>query len=114
MLSSSGEDAAGRERLKVVVGQNDVARGRGCVADIRRSGLKGHRRFSCLFIRRTIRSPLPSTALVVRTWATRHNWRGAIGRRLARWMADQGIEKIEVLEQMVLGMHGTRRGGDGA
>jgi predicted permease len=93
-----GEDAVGK-RVKVEWNSNDVVEVVGVVADIRHSGVSTPPD-PCLFMPND-QQPYPFTALVVRTIGDPAQMENAIRQQIRMVDADQGISKIEELQQMV-------------
>jgi putative ABC transport system permease protein len=93
-----GEDAVGK-RLKVEWDRNDVVEVVGVVADIRHSGVSTPPE-PCLFMPND-QQPFPFTSLVVRTVGDPVQLENAIRQQIRLVDADQGISKIEELQQMV-------------
>jgi predicted permease len=93
-----GEDAVGK-RVKVEWSQNDVVEVVGVVADIRHSDVSTPPE-PCLFMPND-QQPFPFTALVVRTIGDPAQLENAIREQVRLVDADQGISKIEELQQMV-------------
>jgi predicted permease len=93
-----GEDAVGK-RVKVEWNRDDVVEVVGVVADIRHSGVSTPPD-PCLFMPND-QQPYPFTALVVRTIGDPAQMENAIRQQIRMVDADQGISKIEELQQMV-------------
>jgi putative ABC transport system permease protein len=93
-----GEDALGK-RLKVSWSDNDVVEVVGVVADVRHSGVSAPPD-PCLFMPND-QQPFPFTALVVRTAGDPAGLENAIREQVRLVDADQGISKIETMQQMV-------------
>ena len=93
-----GEDAVGK-RLKVEWDNNDVVEVVGVVADIRHSGVSTPPD-PCLFMPND-QQPFPFAALVVRTVGDPAQVENAIREQIRMVDADQGIAKIEEMQQMV-------------
>ena len=93
-----GEDAVGK-RVKVEWTNNDVVEVIGVAADIRHSGVSTPPD-PCLFMPND-QQPFPFTALVVRTVGEPAQLEKAIREQIRLVDADQGISKIEEMEQMV-------------
>jgi putative ABC transport system permease protein len=93
-----GEDAVGK-RVKVQWTNDDVVEVVGVAADIRHSGVSTPPE-PCLFMPND-QQPYPFTALVVRTVGDPAQMENAIRKQIRMVDADQGISKIEELQQMV-------------
>ena len=93
-----GEDAVGK-RVKVEWAKNDVVEVVGVVADIRHSDVSTPPD-PCLFMPND-QQPYPYTALVVRTVGDPAQLENAIREQIRTVDADQGISKIEEMQQMV-------------
>jgi putative ABC transport system permease protein len=93
-----GEDAVGK-RVKVEWANNDVVEVVGVVADIRHSDVSTPPD-PCLFMPND-QQPYPYTALVVRTVGDPAQLENAIREQIRTVDADQGISKIEEMQQMV-------------
>jgi putative ABC transport system permease protein len=93
-----GEDAVGK-RVKVEWTRNDAVEVVGVAADIRHSGVSTPPD-PCLFMPND-QQPYPYTALVVRTVGNPAQLENAIREQIRRVDADQGISKIEEMQQMV-------------
>ncbi len=93
-----GEDAVGK-RLKVEWSREDVVEVVGVVADIRHSGVSTPPE-PCLFMPND-QQPFPFTALVVRTVGDPASLEEPIRKQVTTVDANQGIAKIEELQQMV-------------
>ena len=93
-----GEDAVGK-RLKVEWDEDDVVEVVGVVADIRHSGVSTPPD-PCLFMPND-QQPFPFTALVVRTAGDPAALVNPIREQIRMVDADQGISKIEAMQQMV-------------
>jgi putative ABC transport system permease protein len=93
-----GENAVGK-RVKVQWTNNDVVEVVGVVADIRHNGVSTPPD-PCLFMPND-QQPFPYTALVVRTTGNPAQLEKAIREQIRLVDADQGIAKIEEMQQMV-------------
>jgi len=93
-----GEDAVGK-RVKVEWTKNDVVEVVGVAADIRHSDVSTPPD-PCLFMPND-QQPFPYTALVVRTVGDPAQLENVIREQIRMVDADQGISKIEELQQMV-------------
>lgn len=93
-----GEDAVGK-RVKVQWAKNDVVEVVGVVADIRHSDVSTPPD-PCLFMPND-QQPFPFTALVVRTVGSPAQLANTIREQIRLVDADQGISKIEEMQQMV-------------
>jgi putative ABC transport system permease protein len=93
-----GENAVGK-RVKVQWTNNDVVEVVGVVADIRHNGVSTPPD-PCLFMPND-QQPFPYTALVVRTIGNPAQLEKAIREQIRLVDADQGIAKIEEMQQMV-------------
>ena len=93
-----GEDAVGK-RVKVEWDNNDVVEVVGVVADIRHSGVSTPPD-PCLFMPND-QQPFWFASLVVRTAADPVRLENAIREQIRQVDADQGISKIEKMQQMV-------------
>jgi putative ABC transport system permease protein len=93
-----GEDAVGK-RVKVEWTNNDVVEVVGVAADIRHSDVSTLPD-PCLFMPND-QQPFPFTALVVRTVGNPAQLEKAIREQIRLVDADQGISKIEQMQQMV-------------
>ena len=93
-----GEDAVGK-RVKVEWNNDDVVEVVGVVANIRHSAVSTPPD-PCLFMPND-QQPFPFTALVVRTAGDPAQLENAIREQIRMVDADQGISKIEELQQMV-------------
>ena len=93
-----GEDAVGK-RVKVWWTNTPTAEVVGVVADIRHSGVSTPPD-PCLFMPND-QQPFPFTALVLRTIGTPASLIPAIREQIRKVDADQGISKIEEMQQMV-------------
>jgi predicted permease len=94
----SGEDAVGK-RVKVEWTNNDVVEVIGVAADIRHSGVSTPPD-PCLFMPND-QQPFPYAALAVRTVGDPAQLENAIREQIRLVDADQGISKIEPMQQMV-------------
>src|SRR5262249_320773 len=93
-----GEDAVSR-RVKVQWANNDVVEVVGVAADIRHSDMSTPPD-PCLFMPND-QQPFPFTALVVRTLGDPAQLEKAVREQIRLVDADQGISKIEEMQQMV-------------
>lgn len=93
-----GEDAVGK-RVKVEWAKNDVVEVVGVVADIRHSGVSTAPD-PCLFMPND-QQPFPYTSLVFRTVGDPGQLEKAMREQIGMVDADQGISKIEEMQQMV-------------
>jgi putative ABC transport system permease protein len=93
-----GEDAVGK-RLKVEWTGNDVVEVIGVAADIRHSAVSTPPE-PCLFMPND-QQPFPYAALVVRTLGDPAQLENAIREQIRLVDADQGVSKIEQMQQMV-------------
>jgi putative ABC transport system permease protein len=93
-----GEDAVGK-RVKVEWAKNDTVEVVGVVADIRHSGVSTAPD-PCLFMPND-QQPFPYTSLVLRTVGDPGQLEKAMREQIRMVDADQGISKIEEMQQMV-------------